>query len=148
MAAIREEAMDEMLPARLVRRFYAEVWNQRSDGAAEAVLAGDLDFRGSFDSRRAGRAGFLAYRTEVSAAFPDFVCELQSVVAEPQRAAARLRFHGTHRGRFWDVEATGRRIDYSGAAFFDVTAAGQIGRIWVLGDLVAVRRQLGLDQGE
>lgn len=137
--------MADPLPAHLVRRFYAEVWNQWSDPAAEEVLAADLDFRGSFDSVRAGRAGFLAYRAEVREAFPDFVCDLQSVVAEPARAAARLRFHGTHKGPFWGVEPTGRRIDYAGAAFFDVTAGGQIGRIWVLGDLVAVRRQLGLD---
>jgi steroid delta-isomerase-like uncharacterized protein len=137
--------MDEALPARLVRRFYAEVWNLWSDTAAEEVLAPDLEFRGSFDSVREGRAGFLAYRAEVRDAFPDFVCELQGVISEPDRAAARLRFHGTHRGSFWGVAPSGRRIDYAGAAFFDLTAGGQIGRIWVLGDLVAVRQQLGLD---
>lgn len=136
--------MDDTLPAGLVRRFYAEVWNRWSDRAAGEVLADDLDFRGSFDSIRAGRAGFLAYRAEVRAAFPDFVCELQDVIAQPDRAAARLRFHGTHLGGFWGVAPTGNRIDYAGAAFFDV-AAGRIARIWVLGDLVAVRRQLGLD---
>ncbi|NQW12240.1 MAG: ester cyclase [Alphaproteobacteria bacterium] len=132
--------------ARLVERFYAEVWNAWSTEAAEEVLAENLDFRGSFDDIRAGRAGFLAYRDEVRAAFPDFVCAIQSLVADDGgRAAARMRFHGTHRGVFWGVAPTGRRIDYAGAAFFTGDGAGKIGAIWVLGDLVAVRRQLGLD---
>ena len=73
------------------------------------------------------------------------MCELQGVISEPDRAAVRLRFHGTHRGSFWGVAPSGRRIDYAGSAFFDLTAGGQIGRIWVLGDLVALRQQLGLD---
>lgn len=135
--------------ARLVERFYAEVWNAWSTEAAEQVLAEDLDFRGSFDDLRAGRAGFLAYRDEVRAAFPDFVCEIRSLIADGTgRVAARMRFHGTHRGAFWGVAPTGHRIDYAGAAFFTADKQAKIGAIWVLGDLVAVRRQLGMQDEE
>lgn len=133
----------------LVERFYAEVWNAWSTEAAMEVLIEDLNFRGSFDDIRAGRAGFLAYRDEVRAAFPDFVCEIRSMVANGTGdVAARMRFHGTHHGEFWGVAPTGRRIDYAGAAFFTNDGNGKIGAIWVLGDLVAVRRQLSMNDRE
>jgi hypothetical protein len=43
------------------------------------------------------------------------------------------------------VPATGRRIAWSGVAFFD-TAEGRITALWVLGDVDAVKRQLGLPE--
>jgi predicted ester cyclase len=61
------------------------------------------------------------------------------------RAAARLRFTGTHTGThtgpLLGLPATQRRFEYAGAAFF---TAGELWltSAWVLGDLDALRRQL------
>ena len=53
-----------------------------------------------------------------------------------------MRFAGIHRGRFFGVEATGLEIVWAGAAFF-VTGPATLRSLWVLGDVDAVRRQLG-----
>ena len=56
--------------------------------------------------------------------------------------AARLRFSGVHRAMFFGIPPTGREIVWSGAAFFHIISL-QIISLWVLGDVDAVKRQLG-----
>lgn len=65
------------------------------------------------------------------------------LVETQDRAVARLDFHGVHRAPFFGVPATGRLIRWSGAAFF-TQRDGQIGALWVLGDIDAVKKQLGV----
>jgi predicted ester cyclase len=64
------------------------------------------------------------------------------MIATERRAAARLRFCGIHRGPFFGVAPTSREISWSGTAFF-TTDRSRITELWVLGDIDAVKRQLG-----
>jgi predicted ester cyclase len=59
-----------------------------------------------------------------------------------ERMAARLRFSGIHLAMFFGIPPTGREIVWSGAAFFHIIGP-QIISLWVLGDVDAVKRQLG-----
>jgi predicted ester cyclase len=52
-----------------------------------------------------------------------------------------MTFKGLHRGRFFDVEPTGREIKWAGGAFF-TTDGRQIVELWVLGDVDSVKQQL------
>jgi len=81
----------------------------------------------------------------VRAALEDFTCTIEELVASEDRAAARMMFSGRHRGKMFGVEATGRNIVWSGAAFFKMRE-GAIAELWVLGDVEAVRRQLAPDR--
>ena len=63
------------------------------------------------------------------------------LIATDDRAAARMRFTGTHRGPLLGIPATGRTFTYTGAAFF-TSASGLITDIWVIGDVDALRQQL------
>jgi steroid delta-isomerase-like uncharacterized protein len=125
----------------LVRRFYADVWNRWDDAALDDLLDEDFVFRGSLGDEVRGRDGFRGYRDKVRAGFPDFHNEVVEVVAEGERAAARLRYSGHHRGAILGVAATGALITYDGAAFF-AAGNGRLSRVWVLGDLDGLRRQL------
>ena len=51
-------------------------------------------------------------------------------------------FTGIHRDTFFGVAATGKPVRWAGAAFF-TGDRGQITRLWVLGDIDAVKQQLG-----
>ncbi len=125
----------------LVRRFYAEIWNRWDDALVDELLDAELVFRGSLGEEVRGRAGFRAYRDKIRAAFPDFHNELVEVVADGDQVAARLEYTGTCQGPVLGLPPTNRRISYSGAAFFRLRA-GRIARVWVLGDLDGLRRQL------
>ena len=127
----------------LVRRFYDDVWNQRSEKAAREVLHPALKFRGSLDSVREGQDGFIAYMHEVHEALENYTCTILDLIASGERAAARLDFRGRHRGQFFGVNATGKEIVWTGAAFF-TERDGRIGAIWVLGDIDAIKGQLGI----
>ena len=128
-------------PSELVERFYHQVWNQADQAEARKILSPDFRFRASLGPELRGPGGFIAYLRSVHAALENFTCTIEELIATADRAAARMSFAGTHRGKFFGIEATGRAIHWSGAAFFKVEG-GLIAELWVLGDIEAVRRQL------
>lgn len=133
-------------PETLVRRFYAEVWDRADEDVARAILDPGFAFRGSLGPERRGVDGFIDYMRAVHAALGEYRCIVDELVATESRAAARMTFTGIHRGGFFGVPATGRRITWAGAAFFAV-AGGRIASLWVLGDIDAVKAQLGAAEG-
>jgi steroid delta-isomerase-like uncharacterized protein len=126
----------------LVERFYEEIWNRGDEDVAREILDAGFRFRGSLGSLSNGRDGFIAYVRQVRAALGDYECLIEDLVDTGDRAAARLTFRGIHRGRLFGVPATGKMVAWQGAAFFTI-ANGRIVELWVLGDIDALKRQLG-----
>jgi predicted ester cyclase len=62
-------------------------------------------------------------------------------VSEGERSCARLTYRGTHRGELLGIPATGRQVEYAGAARFRFRD-GRIAAVWVLGDLFGLLQQL------
>jgi len=133
--------MSEPVGARLVRRFYDEVWNQADEAVAREILAADLSFRGSIGEERVGADGFIDYMRKIHHAFADYHCRIDHLVADTESAAARMTFGGLHCESLWGEKPTGHTVTWAGAAFFTVKD-GQIATIWVLGDTENLRRQL------
>lgn len=126
----------------LIRRFYDDLWNRWDDGAVDDLLHEDFMFRGSLGTETTGTDAWRAYRDTIRAGSSDFHNEIVTLVVHGDRAAARLRYTGTHVGHLAGLPASGRRFSYDGAAFF----TGDTSRLtsaWVLGDLTALREQLG-----
>ena len=125
----------------LVEAFYFEVWNRADEDRAREILADSFRFRGSLGAERVGPDGFIAYMRDVHRALGDYRCIIDELVADGDRAAARMRFTGKHRAEFLGVAATGRQITWAGAAFFRFER-GRISNVWVLGDVDELRRQM------
>lgn len=130
-----------MLEETLVRRFYRDLWNARDPYVAAEILSPGLTFRGSLGPEHRGIDGFLGYMEGVHESLGDYTCTIEDLVAEPGKAAARMRFAGIHRAPFLSFAPTGRAIHWQGAAFFAIEA-GLIADIWVLGDIAALRERL------
>jgi steroid delta-isomerase-like uncharacterized protein len=128
-------------PKELVERFYDQVWNRADEGAAHDILDANFIFRGSLGPQLRGPDGFIVYLRAVHAAIGNFTCTIEDLITTEDRAAAKVLFHGTHRAKFFGVEATSRSIQWSGAAFFTVRN-GRIAELWVLGDVDDVKRQV------
>jgi steroid delta-isomerase-like uncharacterized protein len=140
-----EENRVAATPTELVERFYHQVWNRADEAEAWKILSPTFRFRGSLGPELRGPGGFLAYLRSVRLALDNFTCTIEELIATEEHAAARMRFSGNHRGRMFGIEASGRDIVWSGAAFFKVSD-GMIADLWVLGDIEAVRRQLSPDR--
>jgi predicted ester cyclase len=125
----------------LVRAFYERLWNAWDDQLVPEVLHQELEFRGSLGTTTTGLDEWRAYRDGVRRGSSDFHNEVTELVADGDRAAARLRWTGTHTGDLAGYAATGRRFAYEGAAFFTADG-GLLRRIWVLGDLDELRAGL------
>jgi predicted ester cyclase len=82
------------------------------------------------------------YVRMVTTALSEYRCDLESLIAEGDSAAAKVRFSGIQVGDFLGHPPTGRRIEWVGAAFFTADD-NKLRDIWVLGDLDSLRAQLG-----
>lgn len=131
-------------PTRLIERFYHEVWNEADEAVAREILHPGFRFRASLGPEKTGPEGFIEYMRLIHAALSGYTCTILDVIEQGDRAAARLRFAGLHRGTFFGVAPTGREIAWSGAAFF-ATDGSRITSLWVLGDVDAVKQQLDQD---
>ncbi len=129
-------------PRELVERFYHELWNKADEAVAPEILAEDFRFRGSLGPEKRGQDGFLEYLRSVHEALADYVCIIEDLVETDDRVVARMMFRGTHRADFFGVPATGKMIEWAGAAFFTI-GSGRIERLWVLGDIDSIKAQLG-----
>lgn len=127
----------------VVRRFYDELWNQWRVELAEEIIAPTIQFRGSLGSTARGRQAFTEYVERVRSAFPDWHNQVDELLVVRGRVVARLTWTGTHRGQLGGMAATGRRIEYVGAAFFRIEGA-QISEAWIVGDTQELWRGLGL----
>jgi steroid delta-isomerase-like uncharacterized protein len=126
----------------VVRHFYAELWNEWRLELIEELLSPGLHFRGSLGTTCAGRADFRAYVETVHRAFPDWHNQIDENLAVADRVVTRMTWTGTHRGRLGDLDPTGARVEYAGAAFFRL-AEGTIEEAWVVGDTQALWQALG-----
>ena len=130
-----------MSPQQIVQDFYDRVWNRLDKAAIPELIHPDFTFRGSLGPTMAGHEAFSAYVDAVTEALADYRCTILDLVTEGERAFARMRFEGIHRGPFLGFAPTGQRVDWAGAALFALKG-DKIADLWVLGDLQGLREQL------
>jgi steroid delta-isomerase-like uncharacterized protein len=125
-----------------MRRLYELISAGDIDGFGEHVADGFVEHEelpGLEPSKEGVEQLFHMYR----AAFPDMRMEPEDVFVSGDKAVARVRVTGTHRGEFLDMPATGRRID---VAVIDIMRFGDDGLVrehWGLFDSLGMMQQLG-----
>ena len=112
------------------------------DGFGE-LLADDFveheELPGLEPSQEGVKQLFHLYR----AAFPDLRMEVQDVLVSGDKAVARVRATGTHRGEFLGMPPTGKRV---AVQLIDITRFGDDGLArehWGVFDALALMQQLG-----
>ena len=130
----------------LIRRFYEELWNRFDKSVIAELLTEDVRFRGSLGQEKHGHDGFAAYMDVIQRGFPDFTNHVEEVISEGDGAFARLTYRGTQRGAVLGLPATGRRVEYAGAAVFRFRGE-RIAEVWVLGDVHGLLEQLRATAG-
>lgn len=130
-----------MTNEQLIARFYRDMWDRFDESLIPVLLADDFRFRGSLGNETVGHAQFADYVRLIRRGFPDFSNHVEETITQDDRTFARLTYRGTHRGEVLGFPATGRRVEYAGAAVFRFRD-NRIAETWVLGDVWGLVRQL------
>jgi len=130
----------------LIRGYFHELWKGGDLEAADTLLSPDVLVRGSLGITARGPDGFRGYVRMIRAAIPDLRVEVEQIIAERDRVAARVVYSGTHLGPLYGVAPTGRAVSYPGVTLFRV-ATGRIIEVWSVGDTLSLMSQMGVVQG-
>ena len=125
----------------LVRRMYEEVWNSGNLDVVEEICASDYRGIGPYGNEfgpEAVKRGVASRR----AAFPDLHVTIEELLAEGDKVAARLTFAGTHAGPFQGIEATGKKVRWSGIWIYRI-AHGRLVERWHSYDMLGLLQQIG-----
>lgn len=124
----------------LVERFYTEAATGHPEILAELFTGdfvahsrpgGTVDAAGIADNIRRLNAGFSGLRFEVD-----------DIVADGDRVAARWTMRGTHTGEAFGVPASGAQITQSGMVFYRMSG-GRAAEQWILVDALGLLQQMG-----
>ncbi len=120
-------------------------WNRSDMEALDTLISPDFVNHTSDDPSE-GRDGFKARVQMIRTAFPDWELVVEDMIGEADLVVTRWRALGTHRGRFADIEPTGRRIEVTGIAI-DRVVGGRRVEGWGQWDMQGLLRQLTDEDG-
>ena len=107
-------------------------------------LADDFVERNEVPGIPPTKAGVIQYFQMLLAAFPDFRMDVEDVIASSDKAVARVRVTGTHKGEFMGIPATEKSAAVN---LIDITRFGDDGLAhehWGVVDQLTLMQQLGL----
>ena len=126
-----------------IRRLYDLINAGDIDGFGRQV-ADDFVEREELPGIPPTRDGVVQYFRMLIAAFPDMRMHVEDVVASGDKAGARVRVTGTHKGEFMGIPATGKSATVK---LIDITRFGDDGLArehWGVVDQLALMQQLGV----
>jgi steroid delta-isomerase-like uncharacterized protein len=90
------------------------------------------------------KQGTLDYFRAMLEAFPDMRMEVEDLIAEGDKAVARVRVTATHRGDFMGIPPTGATGDIQVIDIMRFDADGQVCEHWGVADMLSLMQQLGV----
>jgi predicted ester cyclase len=90
-----------------------------------------------------GYEGFRQMTIGFRSAFSDMRVEIEDILAEGDKVAARFRLRGTNTGSLWGMPPTGKAVDVTATGIFRVVD-GRVTGNWVNMDALGLMQQLGV----
>jgi len=112
---------------KLVQSFFERVYNQR-DYEYVMTLFSDDYYEHTENGARSNKDAHGIIKNAFSI-FPDLKVQINNIVAENDIVAVRLTFSCTHKGEFFGVRATNKKIVFEAMEFFKI-ADGKIIESW------------------
>ncbi len=110
----------ERSPKEVGRRWFEEVWNQRSRAAVHELLApGSVGhMEGQCDVVDAEQ--FIEFHEGMLKAMPDLQVEVRDIIADGSNVCVHWKARATHTGAAFGKPASNRRLDFHGMSWFRV----------------------------
>jgi steroid delta-isomerase-like uncharacterized protein len=129
--------------AATARRLYGLI-NARDIEGFSSHLAEDFVEHEETPGLAPTKDGVKAFFRMQLAAFPDMRMDVEDVVANGDKAVARVRYTGTNRGAFMGMPATGKSVDVQLIDMFRFGDDGLVREHWGVMDALAMMQQLGV----
>ena len=130
----------------LVRRWFEEVWNKGRAEAIDEMFAENGIAHGlSDDPAKAikGPTDFRPFHTTFRQAFPNMIIDVEDMVAEGDKVAARCSVRGKHEGEFMGRAATQAPVEFTGMTIVRIRD-GKIVEAWNNFDFLTMNKQCGI----
>lgn len=95
---------------RLVEQAFARLFSRGELALADELVGEDFLNHDAPPEAPRGPAGLKFIVTMLRTAFPDIHYDTEEVIAEGDKVVARTTMSGTHRGPFFGIAPTGRRV--------------------------------------
>jgi predicted ester cyclase len=127
----------------LLRRWFEQVWNQKSEAAIDEMFHPQGKSHGfpDADTVLVGPEPFKAVHRTFCGAFPDLHVDVEDIVTEGDRVAVRWRVSMTHLGDHLGFAATGKKGSLEGSSFL-IVKGNQVMEGWNQMDLQALMQKL------
>ena len=126
----------------VVRR-WIEAYNDRDRQAEADLLApGYVAHVPGAPGPLVGLEAWTQFSGSFAQAFPDLRLTVEDIFSAGEMVAARVAFHGTHRGEFQGTAPTGKEVAFSSIEVNRVVG-GKVEEHWVELDLLGLMQQLG-----
>lgn len=135
-------------PEETLIELYDAVWNGSNPEAAdelvhEAYTIHDRELAAEME----GPELYKALATGTREIFPDMEFTVEDVVSSGEQVALRWIMTGTHEGRMFGVEPTGRQVELT-AIEMNHFSEGKLIETWTQSDQLGLMQQLGADRGD
>ena len=129
----------------LMRKFVDEVWNQgKLDVVDQLVAPGCVTHDPAAQGGElTGPDGVKQLASMYRNAFPDTRFEINDLIVEGDKVAARLSASGTHKGALMGIAPTGKRVSITGQAITQFRDGKQV-ESWSSYDQLGMLQQLGV----
>lgn len=127
----------------ICRRIPLEVFNTGNLPIADEVFAADYVEHAVVPGFPKTLVGFKQFVMALRTAFPDFQYTIEEELAEGDRVVQRLRAHGTQRGAFLGLPATGKQATWTEIHIARL-ADGKLVEHWAAIDQLGLLHQLGI----
>lgn len=127
---------------KLAQQFYLNVFNDINETVAHEILAEEFKVHALPPLKPI--IGVDTFLTRVKAfhhAFPDVKYVVEDQVAEGDKVATRFSASGTHTNAFLGVDATNKKVTWTGIAIHHIKN-GKIIENWVNADFLGLKNQL------
>jgi steroid delta-isomerase-like uncharacterized protein len=122
---------------------FVEFINTASEKLAEALVSRDAVFHVPGRPEPVhGPCGYLEIIGMMRGGFPDVQWTLEEMVAEGDMVAARFTMRGTHKGAFFGVPPTGKKVEVQAMNFYRFSG-GKIVEEHGQPDLLGLMQQIG-----
>ncbi|MDX1600271.1 MAG: ester cyclase [Anaerolineales bacterium] len=125
----------------VVLQLYSECWNAADFTNMTELMNPKITFNARGKTHQMMAEDLIDIVARWREGFPDFRFEVDDLVAEGDRVAARVSYTGTHKGEVLGIDPTGRKVHVHEMMFFRMENE-RIAEVWEVPDRYSLRSQL------